>query len=221
MEIVNPLICVVTPKSVKTDTTSYESINAFNINAQFVLDNRDALSTVYNRVIADARASNIDCLIFTHDDIILEENPIPKLETLFDDFDLVGVAGASKIELTSPALWHLMGGGFGGGNLHGRIQHTGNGGKPLTEFGPCPHRVVVIDGVLMALNRHAIESLRFDEDCPSKFHFYDCILSVDAALRKIKVGVGDILITHESPGLKEFTSDWLDGEKYFLNKYGK
>jgi hypothetical protein len=42
---------------------------------------------------------------------------------------------------------------------------------------------------------------------------------VDFHLQGGRVGVGDILITHESPGLREFTDEWREGEKYFISKY--
>jgi len=38
-------------------------------------------------------------------------------------------------------------------------------------------------------------------------------------LAGLKVGVGDILITHESHGLREWSEDWKKGERWFLNKY--
>jgi len=194
----------------------------------FEENNKAGLAEVYNKMIDHALNQNVDCLILVHDDVILEEEPIPKLERLFDDYDLVGVAGTSKVELKSPALWHLMGGGFGGGNLHGKVCHiieeigSEYGKSHPAYFGPYPRRVVMIDGVFMALNRKMLESgVRFDEDCPSKFHFYDLNYSLSAHLVGLKVGVGDILITHESPGLREYTDEWRSGEQYFLNKYGK
>lgn len=79
----------------------------------------------------------------------------------------------------------------------------------------------MIDGVFMAFNRKAIETVRFDEDCPSKFHFYDLCMCASALEKGLKIGVGDVMITHESPGLREFTEDWKTGEKYYLEKYGK
>ena len=42
---------------------------------------------------------------------------------------------------------------------------------------------------------------------------------IDNNDKKIDVGVGDVPIIHESPGLKEMTDDWKQGQKYFLNKY--
>jgi hypothetical protein len=159
--------------------------------------------------------------MFIHDDVHLEHDPRPKLEKLFQEFDIVGVAGCSQAEIKSPALWHLMGGGWEGGNLHGAVAHGNADKKHMTSFGVYPHRVVMIDGVFMAFNRKAIETVRFDEDCPSGFHFYDCNMVLDACFKKLKIGVGDIMITHESPGLREYSDDWLKGQEYFLNKYEK
>ena len=233
MEIKKTLVATCTRKAKFADTTLHDSIWKHELLCRTILNNEESLAKRYNEIIDEAVEDNVDCLILVHDDVILEEDPIPKLERLFDDYDLVGVAGTSKVELKSPALWHLMGGGFRGGNLHGCVQHLSEEIisympllkrelKPESNFGPYPHRVVMIDGVFMALNRKMLESgVRFDEDCPSKFHMYDLLLSLNAHLAGLKVGVGDILITHESPGLREYTDVWRSGEQYFLNKYGK
>lgn len=237
MEIKKVCFNICTQKQSAEETRLWDSLENSVAEYKFCLSNKESLAKRYNEAIKMGLDNDLDCLILVHDDVILEEDPIPKLEKLFDDYDLVGVAGASKVELKSPALWHLMGGGFHNGydpcNLHGQVQHMvertpDNGGlqvgmtykeKVLTNFGYRPHRVVMIDGVFMALNRKAMEEMRFDEDCPAKFHFYDLISSLDFHLKGGRVGVGDILITHESPGLREYTQDWLNGEKYFLEKY--
>lgn len=231
MKIKKTLICSATQKSTPEETTLFKSLEKLNIDAdvQFFLENTRALAEVYNDSVDKALEDDVDCLILVHDDVILEENPIPKLENLFEDYDLVGVAGASKVEIKSPALWHLMGGGFQGGHLHGCVQHASYDGnwvdssesiKTPTNFGKYPHRVVMIDGVFMALNREALKELNFNIDCPSKFHFYDIISSLSYHMKGGRVGVGDILITHESPGLREFTDEWRAGEKFFIENYG-
>lgn len=184
-------------------------------------NNRQGLAKVYNEFLDLAIEEKFDYVMFIHDDVHLEHDPRPKLEKLFQEFDIVGVAGCSKAEIKSPALWHLMGGGFGGGNLHGAVAHGNADRKHMTSFGVYPHRVVMIDGVFMAFNRKAIETVRFDEECPSKWHFYDTNLCFDAIKKGLKIGVGDIMITHESPGLREFTEDWKNGEKYYIETYGK
>ena len=183
-------------------------------------DNEDGLATVYNKFLDEAITADYDYAMFIHDDVHLEHDPRQKLEKLFQEFDIVGVAGCSQAEIKSPALWHLMGGGFGGGNLHGAVAHGNADRKHMTSFGVYPHRVVMIDGVFMAFNRKAIETVRFDEDCPSGFHFYDLLISKICVDKGLKIGVGDIMITHESSGLREFSEDWLAGESYYLSKYG-
>ena len=34
-----------------------------------------------------------------------------------------------------------------------------------------------------------------------------------------KVGVGDILVTHNSPGLESFSEEFIKGQEWFLNKW--
>lgn len=188
------------------------------IHAKF--NNRQGLANVYNEFLDLAIREKFDYVMFIHDDVHLEHDPRPKLEKLFQEFDIVGVAGCSKAKIKSPALWHLMGGGFGGGNIHGAVAHGNADRKHMTSFGVYPHRVVMIDGVFMAFNRKAIETVRFDEDCPSKWHMYDIACCLSSVEKGLKIGVGDIMITHESLGLQEFTEDWKAGDKYIVEKYG-
>jgi hypothetical protein len=183
-------------------------------------NNRQGLAKVYNEFLDLAIKEKFEYVMFIHDDVHLEHDPRQKLEKLFQEFDIVGVAGCSKAEIKSPALWHLMGGGWEGGNLHGAVAHGNADKKHMTSFGVYPQRVVMIDGVFMALNRKAIETARFDENCPSGFHFYDILMCLDSHNKGLKIGVGDVIITHESPGLREFTEDWKAGEKYTIDKYG-
>jgi len=235
MEIDKLTIFSATQKKTPEETSLFKSIMELNmdVDLHFFLDNKLPLAVVYNKALQHARDENLNNLLLIHDDVWLEHDPQPKLERLFDEFDVVGVAGCSKAEIKSPALWHLMGGGFGSGNLHGCVQHlvqkygVNADDRYLSKsvpsnFGKFPHRVVMIDGVFIAMNQNYIQNGDgFDEECPSGFHFYDCGMSLQAHLDGFKVGVGDILITHESPGLREFSDDWLRGEEYFLSKYGQ
>ena len=227
MQIKNLVIYCATQKESREDTTLWKSLKELGLEKEikcyFYTENKESLAKLYNSAIKHYTLR--DAAIFVHDDVILEEDPRPKLEKLFDEYDVVGVAGCSRAEIKSPALWHLMGGGFDGGNLHGRVQHLhtfeGRGNFKLpTDFGLHPHKVVMIDGVFMALSRKALESgARFDEDCPSKFHFYDLLYCKNALEKDLKIGVGDIIITHESPGLREFTDEWKAGHEYYLRQY--
>jgi hypothetical protein len=224
MDLENIKIYFATQKMQKEDTPIWKSCKELGLGRNLVayINNKRPLSVVYNEALRFHYnyKNTPEAAIFVHDDVWLEHDPRPKLEKLFKEFDIVGVAGCSKAEIKSPALWHLMGGGFQGGHLHGAVGHSHGKQKHVTGFGPFPQRVVMIDGVFMAFNREAMAKARFDENCPSAFHMYDLNLCASALEKGLKIGVGDIMITHESPGLREWTEDWKAGEKYYLETYG-
>jgi len=223
MDIEKAMVCSASKKKQGELTNLQKCWTIFNERFEVVpfliKENKESLPFIYNWAISKALEEDVDALLLIHDDVILECDPLPKLERLFDQFDLVGVAGASQIEIKSPALWHLMG-GYNSTNLHGAVAHGNADRKYMTSFGVYPHRAILIDGVFMALNRKVMNKMRFDEDNPAPFDFYDLNFSMDCHKAGLKVGVGDVLITHESPGLTEFTEDWKKGEKYFISKYG-
>jgi len=186
---------------------------------EVVNNNKKSLPVVYNKIIDKVIDSPAEWLVLCHNDINLENLDVSD-RILQTGYDVVGVAGPITANIKSPALWHLMGGGMDGVGLRGAVAHGTITKKHMTSFGPYPHRTVMLDGVFMAINRKVFEQIRFDESNPAKFHFYDLSYSLECHLKGFKVGVGDIQITHESPGLKEVTDEWKAGEKWFLNKYG-
>ena len=217
------MVCSATPKNDEKETLLYKSMEEVGepCDLRFARGNKEHICKVYNKFLEMAKEEDVDALVLVHDDVIIEGNIRHKLEKLFEIYDVVGVAGTSTAEFKEPALWHLMGGGFKSGNLHGAVAHITGDKKIMTSFGPYPHRVVMIDGVFMAFNKNWIQnSGGFDENIPSKFHFYDLVTSFDSYLNGFKIGVGDIMITHASPGLRAFTDEWAAGEKYFLENYG-
>ncbi len=227
MELNSWTLCSPTQKSNFFETSLAKSTAPFSdflrhCDDYVVENNKRPLSVVYNEAIEFALENGSDCLILVHDDVTLEHDPIPKLKVLFDQFDLVGVAGTTKAEIQAPALWHLMGGGFQSGNLRGAVAHSMGNQRQMSSFGPYPAQVLMIDGVFMALSRKLMESgIRFDETNPASFHFYDIDFASSCHQAGFKVGVGDIFITHESPGLREFTVEFLAGQEWFLNKHGR
>lgn len=181
--------------------------------------NRQSIAKAYNRAIKFCIKEKVDYLVLCHDDVILENVTEAKLQENFDKFDMFGVAGATECKLEKPALWHIMGGGFNSGNLHGAVAHLNGDMKGMTSFGPYPHRAVMIDGVFMAISSKVFKKIKFDEKCPSKWHMYDLDYSMSAHKAGFKVGVSDILITHASPGLREFTPEVEKGHDWFIGKY--
>ena len=182
-------------------------------------NNTKSLAKCYNKAIDFAIKENIDNLILVHDDIILENYSQEKLNDLLQKFDVIGVAGTTQVKLQSPALWHIMGGGFGSGNLHGAVAHGDEKVKNMTAFGPYPKRVVLLDGVFLAISSKVFKKIRFDESCPAKWHFYDLDYSMQCHKEGFKLGVGDILITHQSPGLSQVTDEFTRGSEWFLKKW--
>jgi len=205
-------------KGKKEDTLLYKSNNG-DYNIFFKENNTESLTKVYNKAIKFALKEDIETLVLIHDDIIIESDLFKKIPELQGEYDLIGVAGSTQCKLEAPVLWHLMGGGFGSGNLHGAVAHLADNKKHMTSFGVYPHRAVLIDGVFMAIKRSVFEKVQFDEDNPAGFHFYDLSYSLEAHKQGFKVGVGDIMITHASPGLREFTDEFNTGQEYFLNKW--
>lgn len=202
---------------IETDTILYKTTSSNQI--VFKENNKESLHKIYNKAIDFAIEENVENLILVHDDVILENFSEQKLHDLFKKFDVVGCAGTTEVKLQPPALWHLMGGGFTSGNLFGAVAHGSKDKKHMTAFGSYPKRVVLLDGVFLAIKRKVFEKIRFDESCPSKWHFYDLDYSMQCHKAGFKLGVGDILITHASPGLQSFTPEFNQGQEWFLNKW--
>ena len=188
-----------TTKGKKEDTLLFQS-SKYRDEIFFKEHNKSSLQKIYNKAIDFAIKENVQYIVLVHDDIILENF-------------------SHEVKLQQPALWHLMGGGVNGNNLHGAVAHLHGNKKAMTSFGPYPHRAVLLDGVFLAIKREVFKKVRFDEDCPSKWHFYDIDYTLASHKAGFKNGVSDIYVTHASPGLTEFTDEFKQGEKWFLNKW--
>jgi GT2 family glycosyltransferase len=206
-------------KGKRANTLLHKNSSTYN---KFIFkeNNTQSLPVVYNRAIDLALETKKDYLILCHDDVIIESDIIYKVpEILNSQFDIIGVAGTTECKLQEPALWHIMGGGFDGGKLHGAVAHGSEERKGMTAFGPYPQRVLLLDGVFLAIHRRVFESVRFDESNPAGFHHYDLDYSLQCHKAGFKLGVSDIMITHASPGLKEFTPEFLASQQWFLDKW--
>lgn len=215
-EMNNELFICVATKGKKEDTLLWQTKNK-KMEVYFKEHNKDSLQKVYNKAIDFAIKENVDHIILCHDDIILENFDYSKLKKHFKEYDVLGVAGASQINVQQPALWHHM----GHGKLHGAVAHLDGTQKSMTAFGPYPHQALIMDGVFLAISRNVFKKIRFDESCPAGFHFYDLAYTLDASLAGFKCGVIDAYVTHASPGLREFTADWTNGQQWFFDKYNK
>jgi hypothetical protein len=197
-----------------------QSIDYIDATFHIKHDNSESLAKVYNKYITNEFKNDI--LVFCHDDAIIEDALLnKKLNDATEQFDIVGLAGIkAPITLKSPALWHLMG---NPSQYSGAVAHFDKDGSRrfMTSFGPMPERVVLLDGVFLAINTERIleKGLQFDENNPAKFHFYDLNFSLDANKLGLKLGTWPIWCTHRSHGLENPTEEWKTGESYFLQKY--
>jgi hypothetical protein len=205
-------------KGSRKDTLLAKNHSSYN-SFIFKENNTEPLPKIYNKAIDFAIEENFDAIVLCHDDVIIESDLTYKLPSIMQDFDVVGVAGTTECKLQEPALWHIMGGGFGGGKLHGAVAHGDEKNRSMTSFGPYPKRVLLLDGVFLCIKKEAFTKVRFDEANPAGFHFYDLDYSLSCHKEKLKLGVVDIMITHASPGLREFTPEFNEGQQWFLNKW--
>ena len=205
-------------KGSRKDALLFKNHSTYN---EFIFkeNNKESLPVIYNKAIDFAIKEEFDALVLCHDDIIIKSDLNYNIPSIMEEFDVAGVAGTTECKLQEPALWHIMGGGFGGGNLHGAVAHGDHSQQAMTSFGPYPKRVLLLDGVFLCISRKAFEQVRFDESNPAKFHFYDLDYSLSCHKAGMKLGVADIMITHASPGLREFTEEFRAGERWFLEKW--
>jgi hypothetical protein len=223
----NIFICSAT-KGDREDTLLYKSLKAHNLLdiAYIHENNKDPLPQVYNKAMDFAKENDIEYLILLHDDITLESFDIcDRVRKSLDLFDVIGVAGCTKAKIKKPTLWHLMSREFKGNCNKGAVSHPvitedGDSEKLVTCFGSFPHRVLLLDGVFLAMSKKVFSSVRFDESNPAGFHHYDLDFSLACNKAKFKLGVCDIMITHASPGLKSLEDkEWNKGQDWFLNKW--
>jgi len=181
-------------------------------------NNTTAISKIYNNYINTYKDE--DCvLVLAHDDVVItDENWVDKLHQAFGKYDIVGLAGGLNPRIQPPTLWHLM---CPKEDQKGSVDHVSISNNSVfnTTFGK-NGRVVLLDGLFLAFNPKKIfeAGVKFDETCPSKFHFYDLDFSLQCNKAKLKLGTTNIRVTHASPGLKSFTEEFNLGQDWFLVK---
>jgi glycosyltransferase involved in cell wall biosynthesis len=221
------VICTKNKSSKKTLLETSISKECPNLNYDiYRFDTNDkSLSAQYNKFIDESLGYYDDstAIVFVHDDVYINCGNIDqKLDKAFEQFDVVGVAGTTTVSSIEHGLWHLMGPPE---SRRGCVAHClspdSNNIMPYmyTSFGPLNERVLLIDGVFIATTPSVLESCRFSEDNPSRFHYYDLDFSLECNKNKKKIGVWDIPIVHKSPGLTNPDNEWEAGKKWFLEKW--
>jgi len=212
-------------KGDKKDCILYKCLQSYNpdhlgISVHYEDKNTKSLQRCYNSFIDDARKNNIDIAVLIHDDVYINTRDLYTLiSKAADRYNVFGLAGATTCKVGSPALWHLM---SDRQDQRGCVAHGSEDSYMYTSFGPVPSRCLVIDGVFIGINiKELPEDVRFDESYPSKFHYYDIDFSLECNRNHVTIGVVDIPIIHNSPGLTNPDKEFYDGQSYFIKKWQK
>jgi len=199
-----------------------EDVMGTEINMQFINNNTKGLPEVYNDYLNDSKYEKYKWIIFSHSDLYIDDLCLAdKLDAVRSRFDIVGLAGATECKIEHPALWHIMGGGFGGGNLRGYVMHpSGQDTISATGFGPTPAQVVVLDGLFIAVNVTETNKKGWKFDSRFRFHHYDVASTLQAHKLGLRLGVAPINAIHDSPGLLSLEDpEWSKSNKKFLEEY--
>ena len=207
------------------NTPFYDSVTRLKDQADIAFNkfNTEGLSKRYNDFL-EKNKDNYEYIVFVHDDVYVDDLAVcEKLETAHKEFDIVGLAGGINPKIQKPALWHLMCGGFNSGNLRGAVAHPAGATEiAMTSFGVTPCRVAVLDGLFLSIKTSSIKNTNWKFNENYTFHHYDIASSLDANVKKLKLGVAPIWVIHRSPGLLDINNKlFTDSEEKFIREYSR
>jgi len=184
-------------------------------NSTILYENKTSLTKVYNSFIT--KENQDKKIIFVHDDVLIEDVFLfEKLDVAFEKYDIVGLAGAKKCDITKPPAWHLM---SERQDHVGEVAHSKDKVYWTTVFGPTDSRALIIDGLFIAVSvKKLLETnTRFDENFD--FHHYDITFCLNANKNKLKIGVYPIKVTHFGLGDSMNTEEWMQSSLKFQKLY--
>jgi hypothetical protein len=188
------------------------------INYTVIFENKKGLPKVYNQLINEEKHKN-EKLIFVHDDVIIDDLFWEeKLDIAFEKFDIVGLAGSKKCDLSRPPAWHLM---SDRQDYVGEVAHSKDKVSWTTCFGSTNSRALVLDGLFLAVNVSRLLETKTEFDERFKFHHYDITFCLRANENKLKMGVAPIKVTHFGLGDSMNTPEWYQSAEKFKKFYVK
>lgn len=212
------------------DTILHDSVIKLSSGSRdmaFYTDNKESVAKMYNKALDDPNINQHDYVIFCHDDVSIEDaNLLKKIDKAIGDdseFAICGTAGTSSCVIKDKCLWHMMHNDIT--SLSGAVAHYTDKDDTecyMTNFGTSPKRVIMLDGLFIAVNIRKIKEVgvRFDESYPSKFHFYDLDFCLEANKAGLKITTYPIWMVHKSHGLEDINNpEWNAGNQHFKNKW--
>lgn len=192
----------------------YELYTRYDFEFEVIKDNKEGLSTVYNRYLTEEHKGDI--VLFVHDDVII--NDMFFVEHLRKSpFAVTGLAGATSWNRDTPKqAWHLA---ADHGTMVGEVAHIKDGKIWTTVFGPTQSTTVMLDGVFLAVNVEAVlkTSARFNTEF--NFHHYDMAFCKECTKHNVTLGVMPISVIHFGLGDSMLTQEWEASNKKFIEKY--
>ncbi len=188
--------------------------------------NTRGLPDVFNEALD--RAKDLDTILFTHDDVGLDDWYLPeRLVEALEAFDVVGVAGNRRRLPRQPSWIHA---GFQEKddgklapdlweNLSGAIAHRPGPTCQVSYYGPSPRQVRLLDGVLLAAQVCVLRRAGVRFDAQFSFHFYDMDFCRACEKADLKMGTWPIAVTHGSGGAFG-TPAWKSAYELYIKKWG-
>jgi GT2 family glycosyltransferase len=202
---------------VKEETDLFRCLDRLGIEKPwFFENNREGLSTCYNRVLDESAGRNAIAL-FVHDDVLIEDLFLhEKLDAGAGTFAIQGLAGASSFDL-QPGFQQTVWTRAPREHLSGAVCHTvGPQIRMWAAYGPVPQSCVVLDGLFLAVDLTKIGNVRFDERL--LFNFYDLDFCLSAYEASLSIGTVNVHAHHRSIG--DFGSPaFFEAQEIFRNKW--
>ena len=184
-------------------------------NCSVFYQNNKGLTKLYNRFISESFKHKK--VIFVHDDVLIEDLFLEeKLNIAFQKYDIVGLAGSKKCDLKKTPAWHLM---SDKEDFCGEVAHSHEGKVWTTVFGPTESRVLIMDGLFIAVNVERLLETKTTFDENFDFHHYDISFCLNANKNKLKMGVTPIKVVHFGLGDSMTTIEWRKSADKFIKLY--
>ncbi|MGD1276371.1 MAG: glycosyltransferase [Tepidisphaeraceae bacterium] len=193
--------CSIDPAKFTRVTEMYHQVLAGQAHEVVGIHDARSLAEGYNRGIEAARGQII---IFSHDDVEFLCPIGDRIVTHLQDYDLLGVAGATRLE---HPMWSYAGPPY----IYGQVANGNSDGTFNVEIFATPLRVkggiVVMDGLCLIAHRRVLEKVQFDAERFTGFHLYDTDFTFSAHLAGFRLAVCcDLPMIHYSRGL--INADW-------------
>ena len=193
-----------------------------DVKLKVIYNNKESLPVVYNKYINKQIAKKHDIILFAHDDLYIDDLKLRgKLYGALEHFDIIGLAGCLNPVIKKPALWHQM---SSRENWRGIVNHPYNDDVNIIQaasFGPTPSRVLMIDGLFMAVNVKTALKTGWQFNDNFSFHHYDLASCIDANKLSLRIGVIPINVIHVSKGLSNVNDPMFQrSQDVFMKMYG-